>query len=188
MELEKEPNLIQQSLQGNSRAFRELVEAHQGLAYSIAFRFTRDEQESEDIVQEAFIKIWKNLSTYRAEYKFKTWLAKIVTNLCLDYLKSGRIKKRSEQKKLPEPSHRAEENKLEEDELRAAVMALADQLTEKQKAVFILRDLEMMEPHEVCEILQMSSGNLKSNLYYARLKIKEGLKNIYKIGYELPGL
>lgn len=181
MELEKEPNLIQRSLQGESRAFRELVETHQGLAYSIAFRFTRDEQESEDIVQEAFIKIWKNLSAYRAEYKFKTWLAKIVTNLCLDYLKSGRVKQRSALKDLPELSHRSEENKLEEAELKEAVIALADQLTEKQKAVFILRDLEMMEPEEVCDILQMTSGNLKSNLYYARLKIKEGLKNIYKI-------
>jgi len=169
-------------MKGDGQAFRQLVEAHQGLAYSIAFRFTRDELESEDIVQNAFIKLWKNLSKYNEEFRFKIWLSKIVTNLCLDYLKSGRKKHTVDQSLSKEimtlPSHH--ENKLEEKELRAIVYQLAEQLTEKQKAVFILRDLEMLEVDEVCQALQMTPGNMKSNLYYARLKIKEGLKKCYK--------
>jgi RNA polymerase sigma-70 factor, ECF subfamily len=180
MDKESELDLIKSARSGNQQAFRLLVEAHQGLAYSIAFRFTRDEKESEDIAQEAFIKIWRNLAKYNGEYKFKTWLAKIVTNRCLDYLKSGRRKYESEKKEYREPSHRYEENKLEAEELKAIVLQLANQLTEKLKAVFILRDLEMLESEEVCEVLQMSAGNMKSNLYYARLKIKEGLQRFYK--------
>jgi RNA polymerase sigma-70 factor (ECF subfamily) len=181
MDQETELNLVQKSLSGDAQSFRLLVEAHQGLAYSIAFRFTRDEQESEDIVQEAFIKTWKSISRYNKEFRFKTWLGKIVTNLCLDYLKSGRIKNKSGEKlndtMVFSDRH---EVKLEADELREIVYQLADQLTEKQKAAFILRDLEMLEVEEVCEMLKMTAGNLKSNLYYARLKIKEGLERIYK--------
>jgi RNA polymerase sigma-70 factor (ECF subfamily) len=181
MDQESELDLIKRTMKGDGQAFRQLVEAHQGLAYSIAFRFTRDELESEDIVQNAFIKLWKNISTYNEEFRFKTWLSKIVTNLCLDYLKSGRRKHsagkslNNEMSLLSPP-----ENILEDVELRAIVHRLAQQLTEKQKAVFILRDLEMLEVDEVCQALQMTPGNMKSNLYYARLKIKEGLQKFYK--------
>ncbi|MGC4022684.1 MAG: RNA polymerase sigma factor [Cyclobacteriaceae bacterium] len=155
-----------------------MVEAHQGLAYSIAFRFTRDENESEDLVQEAFIKIWKNISNYNEEYRLKTWLSKITTNLCLDYLKSSRNKKMTNEAKEQEPF--VHEDKLETEELKNIVLRLAEQLTEKQKAVFILRDLELQTTEEVCQALQMSASNMKSNLYYARMKIKEGLQKIYE--------
>jgi RNA polymerase sigma-70 factor (ECF subfamily) len=180
MQPEYELNLIRKSQRGDAQAFRELVESHQGLAYSIAFRFTREEQESEDIVQEAFIKIWQNLSKYNEEFRFKTWLARIVTNQSLDYLKSARKKSSSQSLMKEEMSVTQNEQKIELEELKSIVYQLADQLTEKQRAVFILRDLEMMQPEEVCSILQMPDGNMKSNLYYARLKIKEGLKKFYK--------
>ncbi len=179
MDPELELYLIRKSQRGDAKAFRSLVESHQGLAYSIAFRFTREEQDSEDIVQEAFIKIWKNLLKYNEEFRFKTWLARIVTNQCLDYMKSAR-KKNSSWILIKEEMKFTNEQKIESDELHAIVYQLAGQLTEKQKAVFILRDLEQMEPEEVCSILQMPDGNMKSNLYYARLKIKEGLKKFYK--------
>lgn len=179
MDPEYELDLIRKSQRADASAFRALVESHQGLAYSIAFRFTREEQESEDIVQEAFIKIWKNLSKYDAAFRFKTWLARIVTNLCLDYLKSAR-KKNTSKILISEEMNVSHDHKMESEELKAIVYQLADQLTEKQKAVFILRDLETLEPEEVCSILQMPDGNMKSNLYYARLKIKEGLKKFYK--------
>jgi len=180
MHREQELDLIHKSQRGNAQAFRALVESHQGLAYSIAFRFTREEQESEDIVQEAFIKIWKNISKHNEEFRFKTWLARIVTNQCLDYLKSARKKSSTQSIIREEMNISHNEHKVESDELKTIVYLLADKLTEKQKAVFILRDLETLEPEEVCSILQMSDGNMKSNLYYARLKIKEGLKKIYK--------
>src|SRR6185295_11025090 len=103
MDPELELNLIRKSIDGDHQAFRQLVESHQGLAYSIAYRFTRDENESEDIVQEGFVKLWRNLSKYNAEYRFKTWLSKIVTNLSLDYLKSGRKKKTISENNFSEP-------------------------------------------------------------------------------------
>ncbi len=184
MDPETELNLIRKSVDGDHQAFRLLVESHQGIAYTIAYRFTKDEGESEDIVQEAFVKLWRSLSKYNSEYRVKTWLSKIVTNLCLDFLKSGRKKKMISENNfqeglMKEPGHY--EDNMEAAELSSIVSQLAEQLTEKQKAVFILRDLEAFTPEEVCQALQMTAGNMKSNLYFARTKIKEGLRKFYKI-------
>ncbi|MBI1768181.1 MAG: RNA polymerase sigma factor [Bacteroidetes bacterium] len=183
MDPETELNLIRKSIDGDHQAFRQLVESHQGLAYSLAYRFTREEKESEDIVQEAFVKLWKNLSRYNAQYRLKTWLCKIVTNLSLDYLKSGRKKKVMSENNFPAKSmieRVVHEDELESEELKSIVLRLAEQLTEKQKVVFILRDLETLSSEEVCQTLEMTPGNMKSNLYHARLKIKDGLQKIYK--------
>jgi RNA polymerase sigma-70 factor (ECF subfamily) len=99
----------------------------------------------------------------------------------LDYLKSGRKKKMTRENNVQGKEPSVHEDILESEELKSIVLRLAEQLTEKQKVVFILRDLELQTAEEVCEALQMSSGNMKSNLYYARQKIKEGLQKFYKV-------
>jgi RNA polymerase sigma-70 factor (ECF subfamily) len=179
MEPGAERSLIMKSISGNQQAFRLLVEAHLEFAYSLTYRFIREPMESEDIVQEAFIKVWKNLNRYDTSYRFKTWLGKIVTNLCLDNLKSGRRRNLVPlEPTVREPSYQHQD--LESHELTEIVYRLAETLTEKQRAVFILRDLEMFSPDEVCTMLNMPPGNMKSNLYYARLKIREGLEVYYR--------
>jgi len=85
------PNeLISLANDGDIRAFEMLVDEYKGLVYSIAFRLTGDVQESEDLLQETFVRVWKNLSKYNSAFSVKTWIAKITVNLCLDYLKSAR--------------------------------------------------------------------------------------------------
>ena len=184
MQKEAEESLIKSAAKGDHQAFRALVEFHQAFAYSLAHRYTNDEEETEDITQEAFIKIWKNLHKYDPTFPFKAWLAKIVSNLCLDHLKSARRKhewgKTKADETLMVADHHHPGHQLEAAELKTIVAQLAEHLTEQQRAVFVLRDLEMMSTEEVCQALSMSPGNMKSNLYYARLKIKQGLAAFYK--------
>jgi RNA polymerase sigma-70 factor (ECF subfamily) len=181
-----ERELIDQAATGDYRAFRTLVETFQGFVYSIAFRFTRDEAESEDLTQETFIRLWKNLDRYNAEFKLKTWLGKIVTNLALDHLKSGRKKNEKMRLALHDElnvqSHEQPEALWNAHELQQLVLKLSEQLTPKQRAVFVLRDLEQLAVDEVCVILEMSAGNVKSNLYYARLCMKTEIEKYYKMG------
>lgn len=182
MEKEIEFNLIERSAKGNTEDFRALVEANQGFAISLASSFVREVTDAEDIVQEAFIRVWKNLNRYDFNFRFKTWLGKIVTNLCLDAAKS--VKHRQTQSLDDAVLHLANENathELEHEELQKIILHLAQQLTPKQQAVFVLRDLEQLEPDEVCKALDMSNGNMKSNLYYARVHIKAGLEKYYQI-------
>lgn len=178
------PELIQQAVRGSQQAFRAIVEANQGLVYAVAFRFVNDEHEAEDITQEVFVKLWKNLHTYKQEVKLTTWLYKIVTNRCLDFLKSRYGRQRKNNVDIDNGNfvqdHTTPEKEFQQQELKKIIHEAAEELTPKQKAVFILRDLEGLTPEEVSETLSMSAGNVKSNLFHARQKITGKLKMMYQ--------
>jgi RNA polymerase sigma-70 factor, ECF subfamily len=178
-----ESEIIRKAVSGDRNAFRSLVEKHQAFVYAVACRFLSTKGDAEDVTQETFIRLWKNISKYRADNKLTTWLYKIVSNLCLDHLKSRR-KIDSASNALDKHEYtlaapaQADDPLLKE-EFAKLVTQVSEALTPKQKAVFILRDLEDLEVSEVCEILGMSAGNVKSNLYYARLKISKLLELSY---------
>lgn len=170
------PDLIPSASRGDTRAFRQLVEAHQGLVYAVAFRFVRDTHDAEDITQEVFVRVWKNLSKYRPEEaKFTTWLYRVAANACLDFLKSREAKRRVKSVSLDSvvdiPAASSHEQELDHRELSEVILSAAAELAPKQRLVFILRDLEGLSPDEVCAALNMSPGNVKSNLCHARQKI-----------------
>src|SRR5690606_19333586 len=81
-------SIIRKAMSGDTQAFRAIVEDHQDFVFSVAHRFVNNARDAEDLTQETFLRLWKNLSRYKSEIKLTTWLYKIVTNVCLDYLKS----------------------------------------------------------------------------------------------------
>lgn len=169
---------------GNTQAFRVIVEEHQAFAYSVAYRFVGNEHEAEDITQEAFLRLWKNLKSYRTDIKLSTWLYRIVANLCLDYLKSAHNRQQKNRLDMRDvrsvSDSRTADKEVQEHELIEVIMRASEELTPKQKAVFIMRDLEELSVEEVSQALNMSPGNVKSNLYYARQKVSETLKSWYQ--------
>ena len=175
--------LVEKAATGDTQAFRRLVEKHQSFAYALAYRIVANAADAEDITQEAFIRLWKNLNRYRPEIKLTTWLYKIVTNLCLDFLKSGYNKNSKGMRELEHhtaASERSADQSVLDEELRIALEKMTNELTPKQKAVFVLRDIDDLTTAEICEIMSMSSGTVKSNLYYARKKIGEMLSIFYQ--------
>jgi RNA polymerase sigma-70 factor (ECF subfamily) len=182
-----EPNrteLITQAAQGHVHAFREVVNLYQSFAYSVSYRFLGNAEDAEDVTQEAFIRLWKNLHHYKPEVKLTTWLYRIIANLCLDVLKSSHHKQQRKSIDVKAEwnmtHHQSSDAAVQAQELHAIIQEAASELTPKQKAVFILRDLEELPVEEVCSILSMSAGNVKSNLYYARLQMSEKLKKYYQ--------
>lgn len=179
-----ESEIIERILAGDKHAFRLLVERHQAFVCSLAYRFLLNKDDAADITQETFIRLWKNIARYRPEIKITTWLYKIVTNLCLDQLKSKQRKRSLITHDISNYHIMAEavtsDQQLLGDELRAVVIKMAEELTLKQKAVFILRDLEELEMKEISEVLAMSPGTVKSNLYYARIKMSELINTYYQ--------
>jgi RNA polymerase sigma-70 factor, ECF subfamily len=174
--------IITRAMDGDSSAFRMLVQQHQRFVYSVAFRLLSDKNDAEDITQEAFIRLWKNLRAYRTEVKLTTWLYKIVTNLCLDFLKASATRMSrgaidSEKHQAPGGDH--SDSDVIYSELKDILNAAVERLTPKQKAVFVLRDMEGLNVEEVEAILDMSAGNIKSNLYYARLRVAEFVQHYY---------
>ncbi len=184
MEENPEAEIIGRAATGDTHAFRLLVEEYQGYALRLAMRFVGNRFDAEDIVQEVFIRIWKNLWQYRKEVKFTTWLYTIVTNRCLDFLKSRKRRREHLTEKVGDHLQIVDPDtvvKVQEDkEMIALIIRMTNRLTVKQKAVFILRDLEGLSVREVCEILSMSAGNVKGNLYHARIRMTEWMRKQYE--------
>lgn len=184
-----DPKVIMAAAKGDRQAFRQVVEAHQGFVYSVAFRFVNNGADAEEITQDVFVKLWKQLHTYRLDVKLTTWLYTIVTNTSLDFLKSRYGKELKQTTSLDKGKFLYAQNPTPEEEiqhveLNQIVHEVAAQLTPKQRAVFILRDLEGLTPQEVAKSLGMSLGNVKSNLFYARQKVIARLDVYYKCKQE----
>lgn len=176
--------IVARAIAGDRQAFRQLVERHQQFVYALAYRFTGRVMDAEDITQEAFIRLWKNLSRYRHEILVTTWLYKITTNLCLDFLKSAHNRHSRHTVDLTGQtamvSYSPADGPVQEEELKRAMEEITADMSPKQKAVFVLRDLEDRDMDEIAGLLDMSPGQVKSNLYYARKKVSEEIALYYQ--------
>lgn len=171
-------DLIAKAQLGDHHAFRQLVERYQGLVYSIAFRLTRDVAEAEDITQEVFVRLWKNLTHYNPQFSMKAWVGKMTTNLALDYLRSA---KKKQTLQPPEAASHIQspvwaDEAVHAKELHDLVLKLSAHLPPKQRAIFVLRDVEQCSVDDVAHILAMHADNIKSNLCHARSTMKSLLK------------
>lgn len=181
---ETEPEIIRKAAAGDRAAFRHLAETHQRFVYAVAVRVLNNPQDAEDATQETFIRLWKNLKQYKAEIKLSTWLYRIVTNICLDVLKSAYHKRNRMtidlEKQAEQIPASGGDQILQRAEVVKAVEEAAAQLPHLQKVVFVLRDLQGLSPLEVSEILETTEDKIKSNLYHARLAVGKYLKQHYQ--------
>lgn len=168
--------LIGRCLRNESGAFRRLVEEHQSYVFSLAFRLLRDEDDARDVVQETFIRVWKNLHRYDQRAKFTTWLYTITVNLTSDMLKSRARRRRwflaPGTEETQHSAEAKEEMNIVNGDLAANIKTLAGKLPPRQQLVFVLRDLQDLSVDEVGRILSMSTSSVKTNLCYARRFIR----------------
>jgi RNA polymerase sigma-70 factor (ECF subfamily) len=181
-----EYELFQRSQNGDTEAFRRIVESHQSYAYAIAFRFLGNETDAEDIVQESFINVWKHLAEYDPQKKFTTWLYRIVANRCLDFIKSRNRRRETfstDPERVELRQSLEDPEKINDDRERLGMVnALVRELPEKQRMVFILRDLQDLNIKETSGILNMSKASVKSNLFHARKTLRQRIEQLDKTG------
>ena len=159
-----------------NKIFSEWVNQYYKFGYRIAYKILVNEEDCRDIVQDAFLKVWMHFDTYNEEVKFTTWLYTIVTNLCYDKLR----KKKSavnyaESTVFQSKYEEGIENWMYEKDIRTTLIKLSENLSPKQRIVFVLRDLEEMEITEICTITNMDAQQIKANLYFARKAIRKNL-------------
>jgi RNA polymerase sigma-70 factor (ECF subfamily) len=171
--------LISEIKKGSQQAFRKLVEKYQQYAFNLAFRILCNEEDAKDTVQDSFIKIWKNINQYEPKLKFTTWMYKIVTNTAIDKLRSRASKFTRDININASNLHLISDDNsdapLENKELANLIKSITNQLPEKQKMVFILRDIQDLKSVEVQEILDLSETSVKTNLYNARKTVRKKL-------------
>lgn len=172
-----EPELIRQVQNGNSNAFRYLVARYQKLVIHITGRVIQNQEDLEDVCQEVFIKVFKNINRFKGDSKLSTWIASIAYNTSLDYLKKYRKRELDFTDKLkPENSDSGLSQGLERKDLHRYIREQIELLPLHYRSVVTLYHLEEFNYREIEEITGMPEGTVKSYLHRARQLLKDKLK------------
>jgi RNA polymerase sigma-70 factor (ECF subfamily) len=164
--------LMSRILEGDVSGYAVLVDRYKDLAYTIAFRILGKREDAEEVVQDAFIKAFRNLPSFRQKSKFSTWLYRIVYNTAISKkrLKGLRFKSMEE---MTFADNRAEtENENEEDKARMLDLAM-QQLPDDDRTIVTLYYLEESSVEEIHTVLGLSKANVKIKLFRARKKLQE---------------
>ena len=172
---------VKETQQGSQEAFAQIYNYLKNRLFSLAYRYTYNREAAEDILQETFIKIFSNMSTINKPETFIPWVYRVTINTALSYLR--------QQKKHFQAQVSAEASELEvqdvpgveslsqrEDQLHQAIEAALRTLPPKLKTVFLLHDVQGFTHEEIAAILGWRVGTSKSQLFKARLKMRDFLK------------
>lgn len=177
-------DIIEKCKSGDRSAFRTLVLAYQPMLYSLSLKMLCHEEDAKDALQDTFLKVWQNISSFDGRCNFSTWIYTIASRVCLDRLRSARhlLPMPGDEDTLRDYADDTDpQRSLESCEWVRIARLLADRLSAKQRLVFTLCHFEGLEAAEVEQITGMSADKVKKNLYVARQTIRERLK---QLGYE----
>jgi RNA polymerase sigma-70 factor, ECF subfamily len=159
----EERELVRRCQQGDESAFRELLRRHRSRAVYLAAQILRDRTEAEDVVQEAFLQVFRSIRKFRCDASFYSWLYRIVVNLCLDRSRrqSGRIT-------VPLDEEREEGSGAGGWETRLQVDSLLARLGDELRVTLILREVAGLSYEEIARELKIPVGTVRSRLSAAR--------------------
>lgn len=159
--------------------FNLLVREYQERIYWHVRKMVVDHDDADDLVQEIFVKIWKNLDSFREDSKLFTWIYRIATNECLTFLKKKKRKYMLSLNSMEEElGDRLEaDDQLSGDEIQLKLQKALLKLPEKQRMVFNMRYYDEMKFSDISEITGTSEGALKANYHHAVKKIEASLNN-----------
>jgi RNA polymerase sigma-70 factor (ECF subfamily) len=176
-----EDNLVRKAQEGDTRAFAELVLAHQQFAFHVALRALNNSQDAEDVVQDAFVKVWKSLKSFRHDSRFRTWLYRIVMNLCYNQLP----KLRKDINTLDPDSIHLELMdtnlnmdpviRLEGKETLTFIQQQIKSLPDQYRIMLLLRYQQGCSYAEISEILDVPLGTVKTGIFRARERLKDSV-------------
>lgn len=185
----EDPELVSRAVDGDYQAFETIVERYQDRAYRLAWSLVKNDDEARDVLQDAFLNVFRKLDTFQGDAKFSSWLYRVVVNAGLMRLR--KTKRRSEipldefgpsfmdsghhESKAPAWDTRGDKV-VENSELREKILEAVDELEEKYQTVFLLREMEDLELKEIAEILDITVPAVKSRLHRARLYLRATLE------------
>src|SRR6185295_4414679 len=182
--------LVKRAQRGDSEAFAALFHAHKARVYSICLRMTNNAAQAEDLTQDAFLQVFRKLSTFKGNSALSTWLYRIAVNTVLMHFRKKALKQIS----LDEPSsHDAKMVRREYGSRDGRLSGSVDRITLTRaikdlpagyRTIFLLHEVEGYEHQEIAKILDCSVGNSKSQLHKAKLRIREFLAEPGKAGIE----
>jgi RNA polymerase sigma-70 factor (ECF subfamily) len=192
-----EAEIIAAILEGDTQLYHELIRPHERSVYKMALSYMKNEADAEDVVQEASIRAFRNLATFRAEAKFSTWLIRITINEARSRLRRQATVRMDSLDALPDeegsvspallldwreiPSETVERN-----EIRKLLQDAVEGLPEIYREVFLLRDIEGLNVNETAGALNISIPSVKVRLHRARMMLQKQLAPQLKVVNRAP--
>ncbi len=188
----EERALIERCKRGDLGAFNDLVRKYEKQVYNFAYRLTGNYDDANDVAQDAFLRVFNAIGTFRGDSSFSTWLFRITTNVFLDERKKAKshpqtsldeyleLGESSVARQIEDPSP-TPEAVLEESERAQILQKAVGDLPEYQRAMVTLYHTQQKSYEEIAEILDLPIGTVKSRLNRARLALKEKLSGIREL-------
>jgi RNA polymerase sigma-70 factor (ECF subfamily) len=184
----EETELIRAVQQGDQSAFEALVRSYDQSVLALAMNLLRSPEDARDAYQEAFLRVYKNIHSFRFDCSFYTWLYRIVTNVCLDHLRKRKIRKEEPASVETgdgaiDRTYSVEEDRAGGDperslwnrQLSSRIGVVLDQLTPRERMVFELRHYQGMRLRTIGEVLETTEEAAKNCLFRATQKMRAGL-------------
>jgi RNA polymerase sigma-70 factor (ECF subfamily) len=180
-----EPETIRRAQHGDAAAFERIYQLHSRRVYALCLRIARNPTEAEDLTQEAFLRAFRKIQTFRGESAFSTWLYRLALNVVLMKLRKKNLPEAS----LDETTKSNEENTRQSNGVggldprltglidRLNLERAVEQLPSAFKAVFVLHDIQGYKHHEIAEMMDWSVGTSKEKLHRARTRLRELLQD-----------
>ncbi len=179
---------IKKAAKGDCHAFETLVVQYQSQVYNLCLRMTGNPDDAADVAQEAFLKVWKHLDSFHFDSSFSTWLYRLASNCCLDFLRSQKrrptvsltVENEDEEEQVLDIADTAptpEERTIAHEEKEQLRMAMS-QLDDEQRQILTLRVVNDLSYSEIADILEVKEGTVKSRLSRARENLRKKLLDI----------
>ena len=180
-----ESELVRAARSGDQSAFAQLVKDHQTMVYSLAYRMTGNPEDAADLTQEDFLNAWRGLSGFDGRSSLATWLYRLTSNACIDFLRKEKRHaalsmtledEEDDQRQADLPDDRySPQRELERKEAQEAVRQGLAALSPEHREVLILRELEGLSYTEIAQALELEEGTVKSRIARARLALRDFL-------------
>lgn len=179
---ESETALVQRAQKGDHDAFAALVDANQQYVYNLALRVVKDENEALDLAQETFVRAWTALSNFKGQSQFRTWLYRIVTNLCYNRLPNLRRSLNDlgddVMEDIPEPGFNSPAKEFESNETRHHLHRAMEELDENYRLLINLRYQNELSYEEIASTLNLPLGTVKTGIFRAKAQLRNALANL----------
>jgi RNA polymerase sigma factor (sigma-70 family) len=187
-----EQNLIYQLQAGKQAAFGRLLDDYQQKVFGTCMSFIPNKEDAEDVAQEVFLEVFKSISKFKGDSKLATWIYKITTNKCLEFIRKKNSKKRFAfmqtilGNKIPfdKTNYFTEVNHpgilLENKEKSAIIFKAINTLPENQRVIFILAKIDGKSYQEIIEITGKTLSSIESGMFRAKKGLQKKLANYYK--------
>lgn len=179
--------LVRRAREGDQDAFAELVHLYQRPIYSLAFRMTGNPEDAEELTQTAFLNAWRGLARFQEDASFFTWLYRLATNACIDFLRHEKRRylvlqtvslddeERQAAALLPDYRNAPEERALQHD-LHEALTTAMQSLSHEHREILLQREIDGLSYQEIAELLNLELGTVKSRIARARLALRRILE------------